>query len=121
MGKPRIAIFGHRDGGFCLARQAVSRPALSLVFSASKMYSTFLQCYPTQLQHLSIVARRPINHTVCHRLSGVTPFKRKRINRHVHAGDWPDPSPAAESMRGQRFRIQRHLRAFVKPQGDLSP
>jgi len=64
MGKPRIAIFGHRDGGFCLARQTVSHPALSLVFSASKMYSTFFQPYPTQPQHPPIVARRPINHTV---------------------------------------------------------
>ena len=41
MGKPQIAIFGHRNGGVCLARQAASHATLSLVFSASKMYSTF--------------------------------------------------------------------------------
>ena len=73
IGKPRIEIFGHRDGGFCLARQAASYPTLSLVFPASNMYPTFLQPYPTQLQHLPIVARRPISYAVRRRLSGVAP------------------------------------------------
>jgi hypothetical protein len=87
MGKPRIAILGIGTVGFCLARQAVSHPTLSLVFSAGKAYPTFLQTYPTPLQHLPIVARRPINHTVRHRLSDIAPFRRELINRHVHTGD----------------------------------